>query len=63
MAERKRKGIAPQEPGDLPNEQRCKQCFHLLGEYEDLQGNLSIYCDGCGITYKVIPARDRITIE
>lgn len=59
MPEKQRKSIAPQEWGELPNEQRCKQCMRLLSEYEDLQGNLSKYCQPCGIAYSVTKVEDR----
>ena len=51
----KRKSVAPQEYGDLPNEQRCKQCMRLLNEFEDTEGKVVRWCPTCGIFYKAQP--------
>jgi len=45
--EKKKKGVAPTEDGELPNEKRCKNCLRLLSEFEDSKGNIKIWCYHC----------------
>jgi hypothetical protein len=47
MEEKKKKGIAPTEEGELPNEKRCKNCFGLLNPVEDSKGNTRLWCYRC----------------
>lgn len=49
--EKKRKSIAPQELGELPNEDRCPQCWALLtiSPYQELDPEKVIkWCMNCG---------------
>jgi len=47
--EKRKRGIAPTEEGELPNEKRCKRCFSLLSLFEDDKGNTKLWCFNCGI--------------
>lgn len=43
----KKKGIAPTEEGELPNEKRCPNCWQLLSIYEGPDGRQTLWCKNC----------------
>lgn len=49
----KKKGIAPDDIGELPNEHRCKNCFGLLSKFEDTKGKEKLWCFKCGVASEV----------
>jgi len=51
--EKKRKGVAPDEIGELPNEKRCPRCWGLLGEFENFNGTVVPWCARCQTAYPV----------
>jgi hypothetical protein len=42
-----KKGVAPQEDGELPNEKRCTNCWRLLTIYEGPDGKRILWCINC----------------
>ncbi len=49
--EKKKRGVAPTEVGELPTEKRCKRCMRTLSVYEQSEKDRFWWCNSCGIMY------------